>query len=121
MLTAREEAIRLLKLMMVASIVLPAVLFAFAAWVSYQNTERVSDERIYRSLDILHEHALKVFQTIERTFAEINEITRGMSDNDIRANEAMLHDRLRRIVEDLPQLEGIAIMGGDGHPLVSSN
>jgi len=121
MLTAREEAIRLLKLMMVASIVLPAVLFAFAAWVSYRNTERVSDERIYRSLDILHEHALKVFQTIERTFAEINEITRGMSDNDIRANETMLHDRFKHIVDELPQLEGIAIMGGDGHPLVSSN
>ena len=121
MLTARDEAIRLLKLMMVASLVLPMVLFAFAAWVSYRNTERVNDERIYRSLDILHEHALKVFQTIERTFAEIGEITRGMSDDDIRANEAMLHDRLKHIVEDLPQLQGIAIIDRLGQLLVSSN
>ncbi|HEY5128487.1 MAG TPA: hypothetical protein VIJ35_14555 [Bradyrhizobium sp.] len=60
MLTARHAAIRLLKLMMVASLVLAAVLFAFAAWVSYGNFEHVSDERIDRSLDILHEHALKV-------------------------------------------------------------
>ena len=60
MLTARHAAIRLLKLMMVASLVLAAVLFAFAAWVSYRNFEHVSDERIDRSLDILHEHALKV-------------------------------------------------------------
>ncbi len=121
MLTARHAAIRLLKLMMVASVVLPAVLFAFAAWVSYRNFERVADERIDRSLDILHEHALKVLQTIERTFAEIDEITRGMSDDDIRLNEASLHARLKRIDDALPQVRGIAIMDRDGHPLVASN
>ncbi len=121
MLTARHAAIRLLKLMMVASIVLPAVLFAFAAWVSYRNFERVSDERIDRSLDILHEHALKVLQTIERAFAEIDEIVRGMSDDDIRLNEAALHARLKRIDDALPQVQGIAIMDRNGHPLVSGN
>ncbi len=121
MLTARHAAIRLLKLMMVASLVLPAVLFAFAAYVSYRNFERVSDERIERSLDILHEHALKVLQTVERTFAEINEVTRGMSDDDIRMNEGPLHARLRRIVDALPQLQGIALVDRDGRPLVSSN
>ena len=73
MLTARYAAIRLLKPMMVASIVLPAVLFAFAAWVSYRNFEKVANERIDRSLDILHEQALNFFQTLQRTFAEIDE------------------------------------------------
>ena len=121
MLTARNAAIRLLKLMMVASLVLPAVLFAFASWVSYRNFERVSDERIDRSLDILHEHALKVLQTIERTFAEIDEIVRGMSDDDIRHNEEPLHARLKRIDDALPQVQGIAIMDRNGHPLVASN
>ena len=120
MLTARHAAIRLLKLMMVASLVLPAVLFAFAAWVSYRNFERVTDERIDRSLDILHEHALKVLQTVERTFAEIDEVLRGMSDDDIRRNEKALHDRLKLIDDALPQVQGIAIIGRDGHPLVSA-
>jgi len=121
MVTARNAAIRLLKLMMVASLVLPAVLFAFAAAVSYRNFERVSDERIDRSLDILHEHALKVLQTIERTFAEIDEITRGMSDDDIRRNEGPLQTRLNRIDDALPQVQGIAIMDRNGQLLVSSN
>ncbi len=61
MRTARQSAIRLLKLMMVASLVLPAVLFVFASWINYRHIQRVADERIDRSLDILHEHALKVF------------------------------------------------------------
>jgi len=121
MLTARHAAIRLLKLMMVASLLLPAVLFVFAAWVSYNNIRQVTDERIERSLDIMHEHALKVLQTVERTFGEIDEIIRGMSNADIRRDEAALYVRLKRIVAALPQLQGIVIMGHDGHPLVSAN
>ena len=121
MVTARHAAIRLLKLMMVATLVLPAVLFAFAATVSYRNFEREADERINRSLDILHEHALKVLQTVERTFAEINEITRGMSDDDIRLNEGPLRARLKRTDDALPQVQGIAIMDRNGHLLVSTN
>jgi two-component system NtrC family sensor kinase len=121
MLTERHAAIRLLKLMMVASLVLPAALFIFAASVNYRNIKMVTDERIDRSLDILHEHALKVLQTVERTFAEIDEIVRDMSDDDIRRNEARLHARLERIVKALPQLQGIAIIARDGHPLVSAN
>ncbi|AXK81478.1 response regulator [Pseudolabrys taiwanensis] len=121
MLSARNAAIRLLKFMMAASLVLPALLFAFTAWVSHTNIERVTDERIDRSLDILHEHALKVLQTIERSFAEVDEIVRGMSDDDVRINESMLHDRLKHIVEALPQLQDIMIVDRDGHPLVMSN
>ena len=120
MLTARHAAIRLLKLMMAASLVLPAVLFVFAGWVSYRNFEQVTDERIDRSLDILHEQALKVLQTVERTFAEIDEVMRGMSDADIRANEARLHERLALIVKALPQLQGIVVFGRNGFPLVSA-
>ena len=37
MRSARQSAIRLLQLMMVASVVLPVVLFAFAAWLNYRH------------------------------------------------------------------------------------
>ncbi len=121
MLSARHAAIRLLKLMMAASVVLPIALFAFASYVNYRDMERSTDERIYRSLDILHEHALKVLQTVQRTFAEIDEVMRGMSDDDIRMNEHSLHARLAQIVKALPQLQGIVIIDRNGHPLVSAN
>jgi two-component system NtrC family sensor kinase len=111
----------LLLVLLLASVLLPAVLFIFAAWSSHRTIARTTDERIDRSLDILHEHALKVIQTVERTFGEIDEITRGMSDLDIRLNERTLHERLARIVRDLSQLQGIAVIDRDGRPLVSSN
>ena len=121
MLTARHAAIRLLKLMMVASVVLPAVLFVFASWISYRTTAAEVDDRIDRSLDILHEHALKVLQTIQVTFGQIDEITRAMSDDDIRRNEVPLHARLLKIVNTLPQLQGIVILDRTGQALVSAN
>ena len=94
MSSARESALRLLQLMMIASVVLPAALFAYASWVSYRDIYAVADERILRSLDVMQEQALKVFQTVDRTFAEVNEIVRGMSDEDIRVDQPRLHERL---------------------------
>src|SRR5262249_35975638 len=120
MRSARQSAVRLLQLMMVASIVLPAVLFAFASWVNYRHTQEVADERIERSLDILNEHALKVFETVERAIAEVDEILRGLSDQEIRAQEEKLHQRFRQIVAAMPQLQAIIVTDRDGRRLVAS-
>jgi two-component system NtrC family sensor kinase len=106
--------------MMVASVVLPAALFAWASWLNYRQEYAIVDERIDRSLDILHEHTLKVFQTVERTMAEVDEVARDMSDEAIRADQSRLHDRLRRIVASLPQVRAIFLFDREGAPLASS-
>src|SRR5437764_295774 len=90
MRSARQSAVRLLQLMLVASIVLPLMLFSFAGWQNYRHEQAVADDRIERSLDILHEHTLKVFQTVERSIAEVNEIVRGMPDEEIRGDGKFL-------------------------------
>ncbi len=121
MSSARDTAVRLLLLMMIASVVLPAMLFVYASWVSYREIHAVADERILRSLDVMQEQALKVFQTVDRTFAEVNEIVRGMSDEDIRADAPRLHERLVNIVATMPQLHAILLVGREGRPLVASS
>jgi two-component system NtrC family sensor kinase len=118
--TARESAVRLLKLMMVASLVLPAALYGYASWVSYRDIHAAADERVERSLDVQQEQALKVFETIDRTFAEVDEIVRGMSDDEIRAAQPRLHPRLQQIADVMPQLQAIVLIGRDGRPLASS-
>ena len=120
MSTARESAVRLLQWMMIASLVLPAALFGYASWVSYRDIHAVTDERIGRSLDVMQEQALKVFQTVDRTFAEVNEILRGMAEEDIRVDQPRLHERLARIVATMPQLYGILLVDRDGRPLAAS-
>jgi two-component system, NtrC family, sensor kinase len=120
MRSARQSAIRLLQLMMIASVVLPAVLFVFASWLSYRHEHAVADDRIERSLDIVHEHALKVFQTGERAIAEVEEVIRGMTDDAIAANQQRLHERLRQIVDAVPQFIAIVVIDREGKPLASS-
>ena len=85
MRTERESAIRLLQLLMVASLVFPAALFVYASYNDYRDVYAVADERIDRSLDVLQEQALKVFETVDRIFPEVDEVVRGMSDDQIRA------------------------------------
>jgi two-component system NtrC family sensor kinase len=121
MSTARESAVRLLKLMMVASLVLPAALFVYASWGDYDYGYAAADERINRSLDVLQEQALKVFQTVDRIFPEVDEVVRGMSDDQILAARSNLAPRLQRIVGVMPQAKAIVLIGRDGRILASSD
>ncbi len=120
MSTAQASAVRLLQFMMIASLVLPAALFGYASWITDREIHAVADERIDRSLDVLQEQALKVFETVDRTFAEVDEVVRDMSADQIRAAQPSLHPRLKRIAEAMPQLQAIVLIGSDGHPLASS-
>ncbi|HEX4043339.1 MAG TPA: ATP-binding protein [Xanthobacteraceae bacterium] len=105
---------------MIASLVLPAALFIYAALNDYRDVYAVADERIDRSLDVLQEQGLKAFETVDRIFPEVNEVLRGMSDDQIRADEATLTPRLQRIVAVMPQVQSIVLIGRDGRPLAAS-
>lgn len=61
---AQRNSLRLLQWMMAASLALPIALFAIAASISYTSTKDIADREIERTLDVAHEHALKVFETI---------------------------------------------------------
>jgi len=118
--TERESAIRLLQLLMIASLLFPAALFAYASYNDYRDVYAVTDERINRSLDVLQEQALKVFETVDRIFPEVDEVVRGMSDDQIRAAQGNLAPRLQRIAGVMPQVQSIVIIGRDGGVLASS-
>ena len=121
MQSARHAAIWLLRLTLVASLVLPATLFALASWVNYRSVYAAADERIERAHDVLHEHALKVFETVERSIAEVEEVLGAMSDADIKAAERRLNLRFNQIVDALPQVQSVWAIDRAGKPLVSSS
>jgi two-component system, NtrC family, sensor kinase len=121
MRTERESAIRLLRILMLASLVVPAALFAYVSYNDYHDVYAVADERIDRSLDVLQEQALKVFGTVDRIFPEVDEVVRGMSDQQILAAQSTLAERLLRIVEVMPQVRSIDLINRNGKILVSSS
>ena len=117
---AQRNSLRLLQWMMAASLALPIALFAIAATISYTSTNDIADREIERTLDVAHEHALKVFETIDRSLAEVNEVVRGLPNDIIRAREPVLHRRLKQLTDSLPQLKSAWIFDADGKSLVNS-
>ena len=107
-------------MLMVGSLVVPALLLAYAAWAMWNATYAAADDRIVRSLDVLHEQTLKVLKTGELVLDEITHDVQDLSDEQIRAVEPQLHARLRHIADILPQLQSIWILDHDGFVLVSS-
>jgi two-component system, NtrC family, sensor kinase len=105
---------------MAASLALPLALFIFASGVSWISTNEAADRDIERTLDVAHEHALKVFETIDRSLSETAEIIRGMSDADITAHEESLHQRLSQLADALPQVKSVWVFDAKGHALVNS-
>jgi two-component system NtrC family sensor kinase len=120
MLTAQRDSIRLLHGILVASVALPAALFVYASWLGYQNNQVVAARQIDRTRDVLTEHALKVFETVERSIAEVNEVVRDMSDERIAANEENLHLRFKRLADNSDQIKSVWIFDRNGHALVNS-
>ncbi|MFK4386936.1 ATP-binding protein [Bradyrhizobium sp. USDA 223] len=117
---AQRNSLRLLQWMMAASLALPIGLFAIAAAISYTSTKDTADREIERTVDVAHEHALKVFETIDRSIAELNEVVRGLPDGIIRDREPTLHRRLKRLTDSLPQLKSAWIFDAKGKALVNS-
>ncbi|WP_061020862.1 hybrid sensor histidine kinase/response regulator [Bradyrhizobium sp. CCH5-F6] len=117
---AHRNSLRLLQWMMAASLALPIALFAITATISYTSTRDIADREIERTLDVAHEHALKVFETIDRSLAELNEVVRGLPDDVIISREPALHRRLKRLPDSLPQLKSAWIFDADGKALVNS-
>jgi two-component system NtrC family sensor kinase len=120
MLTAHQQSIGVLRGVLWASAILPAMLFAYASWQGYQTTRSVADRDIAQSRDVLTEHALKVFESVDRSIAETNEIIRDMSDAQIAANAETLHVRLKRLAGESSQIKSLWIFDRTGHALVNS-
>jgi two-component system NtrC family sensor kinase len=116
----RDATVRLLTLLLAAVLLVPAALFAYASLLNYRTTFALADERIQRSLDVVGEHAAKVFQSVNVTLTGVSEMVRERSDEQIRASEERLHRQLEEVAAELPAVDAIWLFGKDGRPLASS-
>jgi two-component system NtrC family sensor kinase len=116
----RDAALRSLRLMLVASIVFPLLLFCFASWSNYRLAFDSADERIDRGLDIASEQVLRVFQSINVVFDSVEQITRGRTNGSLRASEAELSERLKQFTLALPDIASIWILDDQSDAIASS-
>ncbi len=95
------------------SILLPLVLFALATTQNRRDVERAAARRVERTTRILHEHALKVFETHQLMIDQINERLRTMNPADPGEVEG-LHLLLAHLRALFPQVVSITVTDADG-------
>ena len=117
---SRALTIRLIRLAMAASLLVPLLLFAFASWNSYQNIWSLTDERLVRSLDVQREQATKAFEIIDLTLNNAMELIAGMSSEDIRREEPRLYPQFKKFSDTIPVVQSLWVYDRDGHAAVSS-
>ncbi len=116
----RDAALRLLKTMLVASIVIPVTAFAYASWINYQNAAARADEQLAASLNILSQHASGIFQSVDLTFTAVDAILGELTDEQIKASDQTLHLQLGKLEKSVKAIDAILVADKNGHTIVSS-
>jgi signal transduction histidine kinase/CheY-like chemotaxis protein len=116
----RDAAVRFLRIAMAAAVAIPAAIFCWGAWVTYNNAFSHADEQINATMDVLAEQANTVFESVALTFTGTQTILDGMSDEQIRASEQKLHDQLAAFDKATAAVNAIWVIDKNGHPIVNS-
>ena len=116
----KDAALRWLWFSLAASIIAPALVFAYAAYSAYQDAFELADERIERSLEVSAEQALRVFRSINVTLDSIDQITRGKTDSTIKDSGAELSERLKQFAHTFPDISSIWVLDHNGDAILSS-
>jgi signal transduction histidine kinase/CheY-like chemotaxis protein len=117
----RGSAAETTMLLAVATLVVPALLFAGASWVAYGEVFRQSRSEMARTLDLLYVGARATFETQQLVVNNVANLVAGYSDDEIRQNERRIHEQLQELVRKLPQVEDVFVVGANGRPLVAAN
>ena len=109
---------QVLKIIFGLLLVLPLLVWSVSAYQTYLAVQSDAIERTRRMADLLHEHALKVFETQELVASQVEQFLFGLSDQQIIEREASLWPRFRGISDKLEQLQDIWVLDALGHPLL---
>jgi hypothetical protein len=111
----------LVRLLPWAAVLLPLLMLAVGALVTWRSTWRDSQAELVRSADAAAEYGTRVLSAHLLLTGRMNDLVRGMSDDQLRASEARLHAALGRLLTELPQADASYVVSASGEPLVSSN
>jgi signal transduction histidine kinase/CheY-like chemotaxis protein len=111
---------RVLLIVLAVSIVFPLACLAGYGYFDYQRRIADSNDIIDRLARVTEEQAVKVLDLNQQMASRIVDLLGNDDDAQIRAQQGGLHERLRQIGGDFPQVASIYLLGVNGDLLVSS-
>ena len=113
-------AVRILRLLVVGTIVVPVLLGAVGAYLSYQGSFARARTELVEAVALAAENTLKVLETHQLAAARIDDALEPLSDAEIRGREQALHERLAAQIRNLPQVAAAWAIDANGQELVSA-
>jgi two-component system NtrC family sensor kinase len=101
------------------SLLVPLLIFAAAALWSRGAVERDAWERLGRMVDMLHEHAVRSFETQEIVLEAVDQRLRGLKPEEI-AGSREIHAFLAALVDQAQPAGGMVIVGPDDRSIAGS-
>jgi two-component system NtrC family sensor kinase len=125
-LTARLEAVGgspivLLRVLLAATLVVPALLFVIVSWLNYGAIVRDARQDLQRVSDVAREHAAKTFEGQSQVVERVNDLMRGLTEAEVTAEQEHLHQAMDAIIAHLPQVQSVLLASRSGRPLVSAS
>jgi len=103
--------------LLAASLAVPLLLLAIAAWQNFRLIQRQAEERVMIEAGQLRQHALSTLQTYAIALAWIDARTRGLAWERIE-QDAEVH-RFLSDLDTLPQIDEVWVADAAGRPRVS--
>ncbi|WP_237214528.1 PAS domain-containing protein [Falsiroseomonas oryziterrae] len=107
--------------MLVALVCLPLLVMAAAAWVAWREAWTNAAAELRQTAEAVAEFGQRTLSAHSIAAGRVDAVLRGLSDQEIRAREAELHEELKALVAELPQTEAGFVISRTGEILVSAN
>src|SRR5689334_7714702 len=104
-----------------AAAVIPVLLFGIFALFEWRAVWLETEQELARSADATAEYSLRVLEGHRLAAERVNDLLAGLSDDEIRARELELYQRLRDLLPSLPLVQTVAVSDRDGVMLVTAN
>jgi len=120
-LTRPAPPSRFVNLLPYAAVLLPLAMLVTGGIISWQGVWRHAQEDLQRTADAGADYADRVLSGYGIAAGRVNDMLRGLTDQQIRAREPALHRELAQLVAEIPQAQAAFVLDRDGVPLVSAN
>ncbi|MDB5644158.1 MAG: Blue-light-activated protein, partial [Hyphomicrobiales bacterium] len=118
--TPRPSTTYLPKLIAALALILPAIIFIVAGYLSYNTHFRDARANLDAQADLALQQARRVFSIIDLAASQVEEALLPFADSDITAHDSELSAKFDRLSAALPEVEDIWVIDANGRPLVTS-
>ena len=113
-------AVRMLRILLVGSVVLPLLIGSIGCYYSYHASYGRAAAALAEAAAVAEENTTKILDTHLLAAGRIDDLLRGLSDTEILAREKSLHEQMAKQIENVPQIAAAWVIGANGRALVSA-